>query len=313
MRLGILILLLFCCLKSSAQNQRQFWALNGGKVEQLFLQRNPGAIAAYSLRGLSSAYIGPRIRVRRLVDNLEIDIYGAAHGGTINTTTLDSFCLLTTCTVTKWYDQSGRGQDIVQATTANQPGINDTETTWNGATTSLVCSAFGTGFTYTGNGSSYMVIRSDDSNITAGNIIGTVFDQSTTGSANNFIFAMTRSSLSGIKGASFEDATGWFYGKSSKVISTYYVVSFLWQNLSTYFTNGNTSIYFNNIANTPYQMTASTNPPTLGTGRLIVGAYSTGAFAGYHFNGKIKELILYNTTTTPNIIDTSLNNYYHIF
>jgi hypothetical protein len=81
-----------------------------------------GSAAAYSLRALSSAYVGPLVRVRRASDNAEQDIY-ANYDGTLNTSSLESFCSGTNGFVETWYDQSGNGNDATQSTAANQPQI----------------------------------------------------------------------------------------------------------------------------------------------------------------------------------------------
>jgi hypothetical protein len=81
-----------------------------------------GSAAAYSLRALSSAYVGPLVRVRRASDNAEQDIY-ANYDGTLNTSSLESFCSGTDGFVETWYDQSGNGKDATQLTAANQPQI----------------------------------------------------------------------------------------------------------------------------------------------------------------------------------------------
>jgi surface protein len=81
-----------------------------------------GSAAAYSLRALSSAYVGPLVKVRRASDNAEQDIY-ANYDGTLNTSSLESFCSGTDGFVETWYDQSGNARDASQATAANQPKI----------------------------------------------------------------------------------------------------------------------------------------------------------------------------------------------
>ena len=80
-----------------------------------------GASAAYSLRKLSSTYLGNCIRVRRSSDNTEQNI------GFVNNV-LDTASLLTFCGagngfVTTWYDQSGNANNATQTTAANQPQI----------------------------------------------------------------------------------------------------------------------------------------------------------------------------------------------
>jgi hypothetical protein len=80
----------------------------------------PNAAAAYSLRKLRSAHTGYAIEVRN-DSGTHLDI------GFVDNE-LDTATLLTHCgsgngTVSKWYDQSGNGNDAVQGSVANQPQI----------------------------------------------------------------------------------------------------------------------------------------------------------------------------------------------
>lgn len=85
------------------------------------LDEYSGAAAAYSLRQLSSSYTGSAIRVRRSSDNTEQDI--GFVGNELDTATLESFCSGTDGFVTTWYDQSGSGNDLTQATASEQSKI----------------------------------------------------------------------------------------------------------------------------------------------------------------------------------------------
>jgi hypothetical protein len=85
------------------------------------LDKFPSAAAAYSLRRLRSAYTGNAIRVRRSSDNTEQDI--GFIGQTLDVPSLLSFVGSGSGFVTTWYDQSGNGFDMTQATTTRQPQI----------------------------------------------------------------------------------------------------------------------------------------------------------------------------------------------
>lgn len=80
------------------------------------------ADAIYSLRKVNSSYTGNCIQVRRSSDNAVANI------GFVSST-LDTSSLLTFVGsgndgfVSVWYDQSGFGRNVSQATAANQPGI----------------------------------------------------------------------------------------------------------------------------------------------------------------------------------------------
>jgi hypothetical protein len=62
------------------------------------------------------------VKVRRASDNAEQDIY-ANYDGTLNTSSLESFCSGTDGFVETWYDQSGNARNATEATAANQPKI----------------------------------------------------------------------------------------------------------------------------------------------------------------------------------------------
>lgn len=96
------------------------WLLNpyrfGGP---LLLDTFPGAAAAYSLRRLRLAYVGPVVRVRRSSDNTEQDFNAAQ----LTDGTLLTFCGAGNGFVRTWYDQSGNGRNLEQATSASQLSI----------------------------------------------------------------------------------------------------------------------------------------------------------------------------------------------
>lgn len=86
-------------------------------------------VGAYGMRKLRAAYAGPAARVRRSSDGTEQDIgFAASSDGTARGSALDTGGLLAFCGagsgfVSKWYDQSGAGQHLVQTTPVNQPQI----------------------------------------------------------------------------------------------------------------------------------------------------------------------------------------------
>lgn len=77
-----------------------------------------------------SGYSGSVIRVRRSSDNAEQDIGTVA--GAFDVASLATFCAGTNGFVTKRYDQSGSGNDWVQATSGNQPKVYDSSTGYLG-------------------------------------------------------------------------------------------------------------------------------------------------------------------------------------
>lgn len=77
---------------------------------------------AYSLRRLLSLYTGPLIQVRRSSDDTTLDI-GFDLDGDLDTAALLTFAGAGNAFVTRWYDQSGGGSHLEQGTLAAQPSI----------------------------------------------------------------------------------------------------------------------------------------------------------------------------------------------
>jgi hypothetical protein len=86
------------------------------------LDTYPNAAAAYSVRKLRTAYTGSAIRVRRSSDNTETNI-GFTALGNLDTSALTTFCSGTNGFVTTWYDQSGNSRNATKTTAVNQPQI----------------------------------------------------------------------------------------------------------------------------------------------------------------------------------------------
>ena len=84
----------------------------------------------YALQRVLSTYGGPVVKLRRSSDNVEADFYARTTLSVANMTTIDEINLIswmgasTNVFVTTWYDQSGRSNNAVQATTANQPRLD---------------------------------------------------------------------------------------------------------------------------------------------------------------------------------------------
>jgi hypothetical protein len=84
--------------------------------------------AAYSLRKLRAAYTGFAIKVRRNGDNATQNI-GFTATGALDETALTTFVTngnlspTNSGTVSIWYDQSGKGRDVANTTTGEQPFI----------------------------------------------------------------------------------------------------------------------------------------------------------------------------------------------
>jgi hypothetical protein len=97
-------------------------------IDELSTHSQTNAAAAFGLRLLKSDYLGPIINVRRGSDNATLDFYADSKGNVGTTlygtgTTLLGWLAGSIGYVTRWYDQSNNGRDVIQATNANQPKI----------------------------------------------------------------------------------------------------------------------------------------------------------------------------------------------
>ena len=99
-----------------------------------------GCQGAYGVIRLKAAYAGNAFTVTRASDSTTLNVGFDANGVAL-WSTVDPFCSGTTCGVSTWYDQSGNGYDLTQATQANMPQIFGSHVgayrsiTFNGQTT----------------------------------------------------------------------------------------------------------------------------------------------------------------------------------
>ncbi len=91
-------------------------------LDNLGLTSSTPATVAYSLRKLSTSYVGNAIQVRRSTDNTIQDI-GFDSNGDLDTTTLLAFVSGDNGYVSIWYDQSGNGRDLIKTDYNFQPQI----------------------------------------------------------------------------------------------------------------------------------------------------------------------------------------------
>jgi len=97
-------------------------------INKLSTHSQNNAAAAFGLRLLKADYLGAVINVRRGSDNATLDFYADSKGnlGTIlfgNGQTLLSWLAGSIGYVTRMYDQTGNGRDVIQSTTSAQPKI----------------------------------------------------------------------------------------------------------------------------------------------------------------------------------------------
>jgi hypothetical protein len=96
---------------------------SGGNVDlpcDIYAAANTGCVAAHStVRALFKMYSGNLYQVKRASDGMTKDIPVQTAGGFADSAQQDSFCMGTSCTIMKLYDQSGHGN----AVEAEIPGV----------------------------------------------------------------------------------------------------------------------------------------------------------------------------------------------
>ena len=256
------------------------------KVSPLLLDLYPNAAAAYSLRKLRTAYAGASIKVRRSSDNTEQDI--GFVDNELDTASLLAFVGSGDGFVTTWYDQSGGGNDASQTTAANQPQIVSSG--------SVILENGKPSFQF--DGSDDWLRMSNLHNITR---LDQFFIASTTDQRyaypDNFF---TSSSKFGFAA---------HIGNTNATITENYGSPSLYINSSIFSGTTRGDVY---NAQNGYKLIAHINAST-----TLWTYYSFGQIsaAGYPFNGKLQELIAYNSDQSSNRtgIETNINSHYNIY
>ena len=255
------------------------------KPQDKLLDKYPDAAAAYGLRLLRSAYLGPAIRVRSEASGFpEIDVYFDSQGN-LDTAALLDFAGTNSVRVTKWYDQSGNGKDASQTSTAAQPTI------------------VGGGVLRTVNGKPALQFDgSDDSfnvntallygqdrfdayfHIESDNLSHIMFSESTSGGKYSYV------SLAGSTDTNLHNA----YGAQDVVL----------------YVNGvNTQLVSGTNTRGQVQDAVIENGAKHSTGAIVVHEdaltstwtnFKISAYASRPFDGKLTEMVLYNTDQSAN-------------
>lgn len=108
----VFFILIFAAFQGYAQNT----------LDVLGLDNTTPAAVVYSLRKLSTSYVGNAIQVRRSSDEVAQDI-GFDGNGDLDTTALLAFVGLNDAYVSIWYDQSGNGRNLIKTDNNLQPKI----------------------------------------------------------------------------------------------------------------------------------------------------------------------------------------------
>lgn len=290
----ILIILFSWCLSVSAQVIRanSYYVAKSDVVCSNVLDTYTGAIASYSLRKLRTAYSGSAIRVRRSSDNTEQDIGFSGCG--LDTSALKSFVGSSNGLVVTWYDQSGSGNNLTQSTAGDQPIIVSSGTIYRlGANPTLyfITKKFvGTAILSGASAASAYVVTAADSDPPSAT--GAFLEMTGSGASTHQPFS------DGVIYDGFCTTSRKTTGNPTNSLATMYLYSVF----------STASDWRNYINNTLFY---STGTNTFGNSSFIVGANASTVY-----QGKISEIIIYNSVSSTgdrNGIAGNINSFYTIY
>ena len=261
----------------------------GCTVPDGLLEDYPGAVAAYSLRNLSSTTTNV-VRVRRSSDNTEQDFTATE----ITDGTLTTFTGANAGFVTTWYDQSGNGNDATQASALAQPQI------------------VSSGFTILENGKAALEFDGNDymlngvgastpTNVSAFAVRGISSYPSTFRTLFNYkVFGLTYSS-----------AGGSLYGNGAHIFKTVSAVAKSDDYPTTTGQAVDTIINKTNLLRNAFAATLSSGG-SYSNGTSGIGSWNGTSQA---FVGTIQELVIYESDESANRtgIEANINTEYTIY
>jgi hypothetical protein len=272
------------------------------------------AAGAYSLRKLRSGYTGAAIRIRKdTTGQPEQDINFV--GNDLDTNSIKSFLNARNGFVVTWYDQSGNGLNVTQATQASQPQIaalgsiyyeNNRPTILFDGSNDILERLNVDLFRNQDSAACYAVTRW----ISSPAVLRLLFFCS-----NNLSFTQTRYLLGGGNtankysiGSRRLDAGVTFVDNTTDNINTSNLV--LQTGLVNYATPRHL-LYINNIekltAIPGYVGGNTSNTTAL---KISIGGQTTAAA---NANARISEVIIYENLNNRSLIETNINNYYGIY
>jgi hypothetical protein len=276
------------------------------------LDKYNGAAAAYSLRKLSNNYNGPAIRVRRSSDNAEQDIMFNGNGN-LDESNLIAFVGANSGFVSIWYDQSGNSnRDATQTTQAEQPRIVNAGVIdrlngnpcfiFDGINDNLISDNLAS--TMTGEDKSFSVISvcsKNNINTTAA-VLG--FGRNT--STVPFLIPI---------GFVNQNNDYRFQIRDDATNNTFFDGGFYAANTQYLLSNYSTGFSFELFSNSLSQINNSYNTGVTTLNQFCIGAVRRSSNPAFPFNGKIQEVIFFNSDKSSDraTIQTNINSYYGIY
>jgi len=242
--------------------------------------------AAYSLRKLRNGYSGDCVRVRRSSDNAEQD-FGFVND-VVDMASIITFCGAGNGFVTTWYDQSGLGKDVIQATAGNQPQI------------------ITSGAPYLVGGKAYLnfanshLRKASETGININNICSIALVS--LDSAGSYAWGLNTSPR--YYAPSIVSSNNWIAYNTANTFNSTLGVG----NRGLFTCNGDLTNFVSRLNGSQYGTTAvfSGNINNIGIGTPNASLYSTG---------KYFEFILYSASQSANLTDleTDINDYYAVY
>lgn len=236
---------------------------------------------AVGMRKLITGYNGPCCTVRRVSDNVELDLNFVAATGEVDTAAADTFRGASTIRIKTWYDQTGNGRHVSAATGTKQPVFTSSQAGVGGkavatfdytTATSLIGSAWGT--SYTDTVAAFVVFYNNKN-------LGIVFDSTTTAAARLEVGDTT----GGTNHASYF-GSGYRYGPTGSG-------PFVWGSIG----NGTSDAIYVNDKTTAYS-TGSAGTPTMDG--ACIGDYFT-AVGSYSMTGYVRNVVFYQALPTSDV------------
>ena len=247
-----------------------------------------GAYRAYSVRRLTGNYTGSLIRVRESGGDTEADI-GYDANGDLDTTALLAHTGANNGFVVTWYDQSGNGLNLTNATDAEQPQIVSSG--------SVIVDAGGIP-TLQFDGTDDYLVNSAGSD--GSQPFTTLSVQKTNTAGNDYSIGVSSSGF---------NPGGVFNKVNAGVLSTQHSTNNSTSNIQIWtvtFNGASTVFRINNDEDT---VDAGTNN---GGASFAVGATTAG---GQDYDGDISEAIFWNSDKSSShaTIESNVNDYYSAF
>jgi hypothetical protein len=269
-------------------------------LEALLTAVGVAALRAYGLRKLNSAYAGKCIKVRRSSDNTTTEI--GFTGNELNTEALLTFVGAGNGFIETFYDQSGNGYNLTQATTGDQAQIvkegklitqnSLPSCVFDGAAVKYEDSTAGHALLWSSGQASSLLVA----NPTAG-ITGTLVVEG--GTSVNTLYGLTQSiSPNGQQRVVYrDDANNTFltqFGSQSDAGALH----------AMYAVDTGTQVTFTSDGKTVGTFPYSREGHTLTTNKFALGAFFTSSF----WAGSLCEIVLFTKALTPEQLEAAHAN-----